>query len=181
MKKTAKYLFLLSLGYCACTGAAVYKSVDKDGNVIYSDVPEKKDQKPIKVEEPMTFESQPARRTTAESRSESGEESGRKAKPAPTDYESLAITQPGPDQAIRSNSGDITVQVSASPVLQKDHVYVIYVDGSKVHEGTANSVNLTNQSRGSHTISAEVRDEQGNVLISSGSMTFHLLRHSVLH
>jgi len=46
-------------------------------------------------------------------------------------------------------------------------------------EGT--SIFLGNVDRGTHTISLRIVDRAGNVLIQSDPVTFHLLRHSILH
>ncbi|WP_455204981.1 DUF4124 domain-containing protein [Kaarinaea lacus] len=153
--------------------AAVYKHVDEQGNVSYSDVPSKKDEKPVKVEEPMTFTPDPATRSSSSSETE------KKPAEKPVEYQSLSIISPANDAAVRSNSGDVTIQLSLAPELQRKHYIIVILDGAKVHEGSSTSVTLTNLDRGTHTISAQVQDAREKTLLASDPISFHLQRAAV--
>ncbi|WP_455212214.1 DUF4124 domain-containing protein [Kaarinaea lacus] len=152
--------------------AQVYKQVDEEGNVTYSDAPQKKGDQPISLPEPTTIKITPA------PKSSTSEGSNKPKQSKTVKYDSVEIVTPANDEAIRSNSGDITIQISSSPALHKNHLYAVLVDGSKVQETAAASVTLTNLDRGSHTILIQVQDEQEQTLASSSPITFHLLRAS---
>ena len=157
----------------ALVSAQVYKHVDEAGNVTYSDAPQKKGDQPISLPEPTTIEVTPAPKSgTSEGRAKT-------VRPKAINYESVEITSPANDDAIRSNSGDITIQISSTPALQGNHVYAVIVDGNKVHESAAASVTLTNLDRGSHTALIQIQDENEQTLATSSPVTFHLLRASV--
>ena len=153
--------------------AAVYKNVDEAGNVTYSDEPQKKGDQPVSLPEPTVVEIAPAPKSST-----SSEGQRKPAQEKAVKYDSVEIVSPANDETIRSNSGDITVQVSSSPALQGSHLYVIMMDGAKVHESAASSVTLTNVDRGSHTVVAHIQDEKEQFLASSNPITFHLLRAS---
>lgn len=101
---------------------------------------------------------------------------------APTagSYRSLTILAPKAGQGIRANDGDVTVMLSSDPRLKSGHSIVLFLDGKQVSNGTARAVNLPNLDRGEHSIRAEIRDAYNHVLADSGSLTFTVLRHSVL-
>lgn len=153
--------------------AAVYKHVDEEGNVTYADEPQKKGDKPISLPEPTTIKITPAPKSSTSSEGKSASEK------KTVSYESVEITNPANDQAIRSNSGDITIQINSSPPLQGNDLYGVFLDGAKIQESAAPSVTLTNLDRGSHTAVVHILDENGQTLVTSSPITFHLLRASV--
>jgi len=154
--------------------AQVYKHVDEEGNVTYSDEPQKKGDQPISLPEPTTIKIAPAPKSSTNS------EGRKKAPPKKSiKYDSVEIVSPNNDEAIRSNSGDITIQISSSPELQTNHLYAVYVDGAKMLASAAPTVNLTNLDRGSHTATVQIQDENEQTLATSSPITFHLLRASV--
>ena len=178
MQKITRYIstLLIALGFivnATLLFAQVYKQVDEEGNVTYSDAPEKKGEQPISLPEPTTIKITPAPKLST---SEEGKSSSQKKS---ITYDSVAITSPANDEAIRSNSGDITVQISSSPALQGSHLYAVFLDGAKIQQSAAPSVVLTNLNRGSHTAVVQIMDENDQTLATSSPITFHLLRASV--
>lgn len=163
------YMVLVALASAA--SADVYRSVDEDGNIIYSDTPSEGAEK-IELREAQTVESQPG--------TESFEYEPPKSDPPPR-YKEIAITSPQDDEAVRANSGDITIQISINPSLRVGDKLVLFMDGKEVASGRATSISLENVNRGTHTLSARVVGRDGKTLVSSESVKFHLLRHSVQH
>ena len=153
--------------------ADVYKHVDEQGNITYSDVPQKKGDKPISMPEPMTY--QPLNTP----KSSSGVGAKKTTKPKTIQYDSVAIATPVNEETIRSNSGDITVQISSTPALQANNTYVVYLDGNKIQESPAATLTLTNVDRGSHTISVQIQDDKAQILASSEAVTFYLQRQVI--
>ena len=94
-------------------------------------------------------------------------------------YKDFSITSPTSDQGVRANDGNVTVQLSLQPALQSGHTIVLSV-GGEGSESTVNSSGLTvglkNLSRGLHTVSATVVDKDGNNLIKTEPVSFHVLR-----
>ena len=150
--------------------AAIYKIVDEEGNVHYSDQPapgaKKVDLPPPSVYTPPKL--------TSPARSEAGQEEPRAA------YDSLRILSPKNDEAVRSNNGDLSVSLAVKPRLKRrqGHRLVLLLDGKPVEvKGTTHQ--FKNLDRGTHTLSARVEDRSGSSLIESDPVTFHLLRTSL--
>ena len=162
--------------------AGVYKKIDEDGNVSFSDVPTSKDQKQINIDQPMTYESKPITPKTPPSSEESetfkATETGTETE---TKYETLSINAPTDDQNLRENAGNVAVSLSSQPDLDRNakHQYILYLDGKKISESQSNTTSLPNIDRGTHTLSAEIVDKEQNTLIKSDSITFHLQRVSI--
>lgn len=181
MKNRLKqWIQLLLLGSLLLTGplaqAEMYKWVDEEGNVSYSDQPQHKDARKLDSLGDNTI---PATRVPPKAQP---------ALPAPdepeTRYSSLQITSPEDDQAIRSNPGNITVSLTIEPALNvaQGHSISLLLDHQLVSENiTTDQAMLQNIDRGTHQLSAVIKNQQGRTLKQSNSITFHLHRHSILH
>lgn len=171
-------IFTIVISVSSAAYAEIYKQIDKDGNVIYSDVPFKAKQQPVKVKPMTTFKATPTKKATAPAKKK------KEAKEAKaTEYKDIAVHKPVEGEAIRANDGNIAVEVSAKPGLDVDegHKIAVLLDGNIVTKTTTGSVTLENVPRGTHTITAEILDKKDKVLFSSKSgVTFHVLRASVL-
>ncbi len=154
----------------ATAPADIYRSVDENGNIVFSDTPSEGAEK-IDVEEAQTVESprtKPFKYEPPES------------EPAPP-YKQVAIISPENDKSVRANSGDISVKIAVNPALRLNHQLEVLMDGNQVASGRAMSVDLENVARGTHTLQARVIARNGKTIMSSEPVTFHLLRHSVQH
>ncbi len=159
-----RYLLLISLSFAAPAFAEVYRSVDAEGNVVFSDEASPEAEKiiipklqTIPALNPGSFQYKPAAKR-------------------PQPY-TLAITSPADDAAIRNNAGNISVSVSVKPDLSSGDKLVIYLDGKEV--GTGTSVSLQNIDRGTHQLRAVIRDSNDRIRKSSKSVRFHMLRRFV--
>lgn len=178
-----KLLFLLILTLPLLTQAAVYKHVDDEGRLIkYSDQPQKPGDKPIKMSKPaMEFESKtPAKKAkpNRDANKPKRKEREQEEKKAVVGYSAVAILKPDDEQAIRANGGSFPIEVVSQPALdaKSGHRYVIMVDGEKHAQSGNSKFNLNNMERGTHSISAEIHDKDGNALASSSSKTIYVLR-----
>jgi len=159
-------LIILCLFMTGFTMAQVYRTVDKDGNVIFTDQATEGAEE-VEIKELETIESlesaSPAPNPVAVQ------------KQAPQ-YSSLEITSPQNDLAIRDNTGNVTVSVVITPRLRSGHKLVLYLDGAEQSTGSATSFQLQNIDRGTHQLKVAVVDAAGQEQISSAAITFHLLR-----
>jgi hypothetical protein len=146
----------------------VYKWTTPDGEVIYSEnyqpgadkirVPDAKKKSSLKLDE-LNKESDAA---------------------AAGDYLQFDIVQPANDETIRNAENSVSVGLSLSPPLFQGHVIYLYVDGSKMEsEIRTTQLVLQQLSRGTHTIKAEIIDDEGNTVKQSGTTTFHLRQAEV--
>jgi len=150
--------------------ADVYRWIDEDGNIIYSDKPHPNAEK-IKNLDVQTYEA--PQLPPIEERPQTI--------PQATGYERVEITQPANDASIRDNSGNVGVSVELSPGLDvgQGHRLQLFVDGTAFGQaGEQTSFQLSNVDRGTHTLRAAVIGGDGKELATSGATTFHLHRIS---
>lgn len=170
-------LVLLPLTLAAADGK-IYRSVDEDGNVTYSDQPPSDDAEPVELD-PLT--TVPAAGTD---RRGDGDEDGdgEDEEPAHPGYQGLEIVYPTADEAIRHNGGQVPFRLELRPEgveLDEQHRVEILLDGSVRGSDNALTITVGPVDRGPHEVSARVVDAGGNVLAQSQSVNFFLLRHSV--
>jgi len=166
-------LFILGLALCFGVLAQdrVYKRVNPDGSVEYSDQPIE-GAEVMKVPKGSTF-------TMPDATSSRAAPTDTKAEEASVRYDSLEITRPMNDEAIRSNEGKLTALARVVPALDSNHRFRWNMDGAIVKDVNSPELRLNNLDRGSHTLQAEIVDADGKVVISSETITFHLMRHRI--
>lgn len=155
--------------------AAIYKTVDEDGNVTFSDQPSSG----AEVIEKKDIPTVPSRVPEADF-SGSDEDNGGENETGGR-YESITIVSPENDTAIRENSGRVTVSVSVKPGLAEAHQVVLYMDGTEAARSRSPVFQFSNVDRGTHTLAAAVVGSDDNELIRSDTVSFTLHRHSVQH
>ncbi len=150
--------------------AALYKGVDAEGNVTFSDK-ETPNAKKIPMPIPNIIKMpkpKPAKKIAEEDKG---------------NYESFTIEQPKNNATLRASNGNVPVSLSLTPKLDtaSGHRISILVDGKTVVKGvTTLSAQLPNIDRGKHTISAVVKDKGSKTLISSNNVILHLIRKTEL-
>ena len=190
MKPIFPRLILLILASYSCiTSAAVYKHIADDGSVFYSDKPLKKGDKAYESQDVMKFKAPPSNKpatpVTPPKPSQflgDGDEQFRSKKAQAVPYESISISSPQDDSAVRSNDGNVTLQVSLKPALQTEfkHRLVVVMDSNKTQQSAGASATFQNVDRGTHQFRALVEDEKGHTLVESGPISLHIQRFSVI-
>ncbi len=178
---------LLAVSTPATVLGKIYKSINPDGSIAYSDQP-RKDATVVDLlpEPPPPPAKAPVAPPAAAAPAPTGTPPAPGAtaeQPAFTGYTSFAILTPENDSTVRENSGSVAVILSIEPVLYTEggHKISLLMDGKPVLEGlTAPQIQLANVDRGTHTIEAQVFDSTGALLATSNPVTFHLKRISTL-
>ncbi len=164
---------LLVLSLLIFTGSVfaetVYKTVDEQGNVIFTDKPSDSAEV-IQLQEIQTIENPnpPTYKPPSNTSKDDAEESI---------YQAFSVVSPPEGEGYRNNAGNVDIQLSLVPELRRGHTVIVMMDGNEISEGGALSVSLQNVDRGTHSISARVVDAGGKTLISTSS-SFSLLRVS---
>jgi hypothetical protein len=177
--RTWSYLLLLALAAPAFA-AEVYRTVDEQGNAVFSDKPIPGGQR-LDVPPAAAVKLAPPRPLLPEKA-----ETPAPLKPAAEealDYR-VRIVQPRPDEAVRNNAGEVAIRVEVEPRLAvaRGHRFEATLDGKpQPGQWYENSFSLTNVDRGTHTLQVTIVDTLSlRVLARSEPVVFHLLRHSVL-
>ena len=94
-------------------------------------------------------------------------------------YTKLAFVAPKDNQIIRGGfKGEVSAMLSIKPPLKKGHVVAFNLDGKDVSKSTSRISNFTNLGGGSHTVLAKILNKSGDVLMTSSSVTFKVVRKS---
>ncbi len=166
MRLTIGLLLLTFIGFAVAE--TVYKSVDENGHIIFTDKPSK-DAEEIKLQKLQTIKNpNPAKYTHKPKQTK--QDNGNL-------YKTFLVSNPADGAGLRSNDGSVNISLSLQPPLRPDHTINIILDGKKVSNGPNSSVSLQNLDRGTHNITASVVDGDGKQMISTSS-SFSLLRAS---
>ena len=173
--KSLALLTLLILPLCA--GAAIYRWVDGEGVLHFSDQkPNRPDVEEVKVK--------PANVVPTDKAGAKGSPASQApaAAKVPPRYRALTIVSPANDEALRANDGVVNVSCRLEPALgaAAGHEIRIIVDGRTIGGLKSCGTTLTQMVRGSHSLQVQVVDSLGKVLISSPAHTFHVLKTSRL-
>ncbi|QYJ85935.1 DUF4124 domain-containing protein [Shewanella mesophila] len=164
-------LFAILMLLTASATAAIYKWVDKDGKVHYSDSPienaqavefKSNTENQIKLPPPVVRESAP------------------KEPKQVGDIYQMRITSPSEEETIRDNNGNITIIGSITPDLAKNHVLVLLMDGQVTGAAQLTPVfNLENVDRGEHIFEIRALAQNGKQLASTPPRTVFLHRATI--
>lgn len=164
-------LLMVVLGLLPAFEAAaqVYRYVDENGVVHYTDQP------PSKAAEPVEL---PALRTyTPESVALPERQDASKAPDAAGElrYRVFRIVAPVPDETLRGAERIVPVAVVSEPILAPGHRVQFYLDGQPQGAAkTATSEAFRGVDRGMHTVSAAIVDAKGRVLKRADPVTVHV-------
>ncbi|MBS8241271.1 DUF4124 domain-containing protein [Marinobacter lipolyticus] len=152
--------------------AEVYRNVDAQGNVTFSDEPSDGAEE-VKVK-PVTTVTlpKPADVQEPEQLRQQVEEEG-------AVYQSVRILSPSDDQAFHSGSGDVAFRVTSQPALQEGHRYEVTLDGQPVGQTASDTVTVRNVFRGTHEARVSIIDQNGVQVKSGDQITFTIHRPSV--
>ena len=174
-----RFLILLTLIALPLAAAAeIYKYVDQDGVVRYTDKPPSKDARPMDLPPPQTYTSGDGYRREDMDSGEDVPESILTT--APLSYGGIELTSPTDDQVFNNADPQILASVQVQPELQPGHRVVFLVDGLPFPAPAGQtSIQLGGLDRGSHALQAAVMDERDAIQVQSASITFHLHQPSI--
>lgn len=169
--KSARLLLLL-LASAAWADATLYRWVDDQGVVHYSDTPQPGAEK-VHIAPAQTFPAAPV----------SAAQSASSSPAAASQGQSCAITQPAPEQSFYAPE-TVAVEVQVTPHLEGATQLVVSLDGAAVQPAKSAErgylYQLSNVDRGAHTVTAEVRDGAGHLLCNASPVNFYVQRPSLL-
>jgi hypothetical protein len=156
---------LISLGCSVALATTVYKWVDENGVIHYSDQPHPNAQK-LEVAGVQTYSSSAARSVSVPSDSDSN-------LAAPNPYKGCAIAQPL-DQQNLANAHTVAIRVAADPAPRGGDRVFITMDGQALNGGqpTGLSFNVSEVDRGEHSVQAQIRGADDRVLCQTPTITF---------
>lgn len=168
---------LLLFGVAA--SAQVYKWVDADGIVHYSDQPAPGAERVDLPSRPSTA-APAAQRPRPAAATQSAATSNRNTAPAaaPFTYQSLSFSAPVAEETLWNIGGVLDVSISLQPGLRSGDRLKLYFDG-EAREIRSTSFQLQEVWRGEHNLQAEVVDADGKLMIRSEPMRFYVQQTSI--
>lgn len=159
------------LSFClltVATQAEVFKSIDEDGNVIYTDNP--RGQQAIEKVELPSINRQPAIHVPPIE----------KTQEAAKLRHSITITAPANGAQIPTGEPDVQIFANIKPFLNADH-RIRFIHNGKISGKASKSpvLLLSSVHRGEHQISAQLVNKDGKIIARSKAVTFYVQRHSV--
>jgi len=154
----------------------IYKTVDENGNTVYTDQKPSEDAQPVKLRELTVVD--PVE--LGNEQLASGDEDDSGAGGSAPEF-GLRIVTPGAEESVWNTAYVLTVQVQTDRELPSGTRLAYLVDGEVRSTTRAQSVELEEVYRGEHTLSVELRASDGRVLASAGPITFFMRQHSRLH
>ena len=164
-----RYALLLVFSVSSFAASPVYKTVDENGKVAYSDQPSSAAKEVSTAPLLNTFEypdlAQPAGTAPIAVAAEQ------------FDYDFVAMTAPKQDETVRSNNGDVSIRGHLNPPLRPHHQAFLVLDGT-ITGLTSSTLSFELQAvdRGTHIVAINITDENGKTLRSTEPVTFHVQR-----
>ncbi len=168
-------LLIVALLLAPLAGAQIYKTVDEQGNVSFSDIPpaDGRQAEEIRLRETNSTPPPPVLvRPEPAADDSDGEEA------EATNYQ-VAISEPANETSIPMGPGNFSVSARVEPALADGALLQLYIDGSpsgSPQSGT--SWGLTNVFRGAHDLTVAVVDGDGNQLAQSDPVRVFVFRPS---
>jgi hypothetical protein len=151
--------------------ADVYKTVDKDGNIKYTDKPQADKAEKVELREINTVpgaeplpQSEPATSFTSQQ--------------AEFSYK-LGIISPRSEVTIPVGQRDLAIAINLTPALQQGHLLVYFMNGELLEETTMNNIIVKDVPRGTHTLVVEAIDESGRSLGTSPPVIVNVIRSNI--
>ena len=166
-------LILACLGCAMASADDVYRWVDSNGVVHYSDKPQAPNDKPAVLPHLQTYA--PGATPPGLPAAPAG------ASPARPAVAAIEITSPEPEETIRDAEGKFTVTVGASPAAGQGLIF--YLDGTPQNEQPTPSTAFlyTGVERGQHSIAVALMGANGQELAHSDTVTIFMKPPSVNH
>ncbi len=171
--ETRAIFVLFGLLATAAASADVWRWVDDEGVVHFSDTPREGAELVDVSESSRSTGARVYRNTAPDSTDDAAATSETAFK-----YQSLSISSPGVEETLWNIEGTLSVSLSLSPGLQTGHQVRVYFNGEATMVNST-SFTIDEVYRGVHNIQAEVLDATGRLMIRSTSTRFYVQQNVV--
>jgi hypothetical protein len=177
MNSLARYLLVCLLGLAVAPAAVaqIYKVVNPDGSVTYTD------QRPSADAEPLDLPPLSVVETDIDTSAVTAGESDATKEPTLRElrrqYRDFRIMQPQNEETFWGTGNQVTVSWGASEPIPAGFEVFLFVNGGRIDTQGGSSVTLT-LDRGTHQVYAELRDDRKRVIKKTDTVTFYIKQYS---
>ncbi len=166
--------------------AQVYKVVDKDGNVTFTDIPPGDGSPPVDLA-PISVVETPVQQQTAQEAAAAGADV---ADTAPMEltlrelrrtYRDFAIVSPQPEESVWSPDGPVSIAWRTSADLRNGMQVLVFIDGKLAATTIQATIPVIGLERGEHSVTAEIRDQRNRQIATAGPVTFFIRQPGLLN
>ena len=157
----------------------IYKVVDKDGNVTFTDQRPSAEAQPVDLPPLSVIETDI--QTPAPPPQTAQSVAGESEAPTPRDlrkqYRDFRIVRPLQEETFWGTENTVVVAWGSSNEIPPELSVMLYVNGEGQKASGQGSVTLT-LDRGEHQVYAELRDQRNRRIVTSPTVTFFIKQHS---
>ena len=169
--------FLLTMS--AYAEGEIYKVVDKDGNVTFTDQRPAANAQPMDLPPLSVIETDtPAPAVDTDSAAGSEEPQPLTPRELRRQFRDFRITRPLQEETFWGTENSVVVTWESSQPIPPEMRVLLYVDGKSQAAPAAGGVSLT-LDRGEHQVYAELRDERNRRVLTTPTITFFIKQASV--
>jgi len=158
--------------------AEVYKVVDEDGNITYTDKPPPDGSKPIKLA-PISVIEAPTYEKAPEKAKEGAEGEELSLRDLRRLYRDFAIISPQSEESVWHPDGPTVVAWSTAKQLKKGMQVTVFLNGKKQATTTERIIPVAGLDRGEHTVTAELKDTKNRKIATAEPVTFFIKRPNI--
>lgn len=183
---THKTLFLILIAFLLVMtagqlSAQVYKTVDEDGNVTYTDQPPRDGSGPIKLR-PISVVEAPIYEVRAKASEENaGAEDGKEMSLGylRKNYKDFAIVAPQQEESIWHPEAPVTVAWNVRYQLQQGMKVTISIDGNEQAVTSEQIIPVAGLERGEHRVTAVLKDARNRSIATAEPVIFFIRRPTI--
>lgn len=170
-------LIFASVLQVASAAGEIYKVVNPDGSVTFTDQKPAPGAQPVELK-PLSVVETDIQVPPAAVAGEEGSEAPPTSREMRRMYRDFGIRQPQPEETFWGTANTVTIAWGSSQAPLDGMQAVLFIDGDRQNVPPAGSVTVA-LDRGEHEVHAELRDSGNRRIVTSEKVTFFIKQHSV--
>jgi len=165
------------LAFFSLSAQKIYKTVDANGNVTYTDQPPNETAEPLDLPEISVIDGKtngqgPTNLYQAPEPEEDEEGTGGGI------YDDLRFTSPTSEENLWGTGGTVSASLSTKSGLLPEHRIRYYLDGKLTAVSSRLNMNFSEVFRGEHNLRAVIVDQSGRIMGRAGPIRFYIKQQS---
>lgn len=163
-------LLVLALAALPVAAQTIYRHVDAQGNVTFTDAPPGEDAQPFVL---------PPVNTVPAHRAPAAQGGGLPAAPARVPYSEILLYGVDNGTTLHNPAEGVTITAKFTPSLQQGDRITLFLNGKALELKGSSALQIPQLERGTYRIEAQITDAQGKVVATATPLEFYVQRTSV--